>query len=186
VDQTTLPDAVRYHLLDDSEKRRQILAGLEPVLLLVGCSDAQGLVLYKGQSIAAFSLPGNQIAITPDASYFSPSYTPDEHIFHPLGILRLFLAREIFKQLIPVGEPSNGLTVGDMRLRQELKINYLAAIASLSIDNDPQILERAALDVSLYDNPKNVEDYTSGRTQSEPSLQQIQNVFGAAKQDFKR
>ena len=186
VDQSSLPDAIRYHLVDDAEKKRQLLSGLEPLLRLVGCSDAQGLVLYKGQNMAALNLSGNQIAITPDASYFSASYTPDERIFHTLGILRLFLAREIFKQLIPVGEPGNGLTVGDMRLRRELEVNYLAAIASLSVDNDPQILERAALDVSLYGNPKNAEDYTSGRTQSEPSLQQIQDVFGAAKQDFKR
>lgn len=186
VDQSSLPDAVRYHLVDDAEKRRQLLAGLEPIFRLVGCSNAQGLVLYKGQSTAAFSLPGNRIAITPDASYFSPSYMPDERIFHTLGSLRLFLAREIFKQLIPVEDLGGGLTVGDMRLRQELKVDYLAAVASLTVDNDPQILEQAALDVSLYGNPKTVEDYTSGRTQSEPTLQQIQDVFGAARQDLRR
>jgi cold shock protein len=186
VDQTSLPDTIRYHLLDDSEKRRQIIAGLEPVLRLVGCSHAQGLALYKGQSTAAFSLPSNQIAITPDASYFSSSYTPDEHIFHPLGILRIFLAREIFKQLIPVEEPGAGLSVGDMRLRHDLKADYLASVASLTLDNDPEILERAALDIDLYGNPKTVDDYTTGRVHSYPSLQQIKDVFGAARQDFRR
>jgi cold shock protein len=184
-DQSSLPDAVRYHLVDDPEKRRQLLAGLEPVLRLAGCPGTQGLVLYKGQSAAAFSLPGSQIAITPDSSYFS-SYPPDEHIFHTLGILRLFLAREVFKQIVPVEEPGGGLTAGDARMRQELKVDYLAAAASLTVDKSPEILERTALDIDLYGNSKSAEDYTSGRVRSYPSLQQIQDVFGAARQDFKR
>lgn len=180
-----LPDEVRYHLVEDANVRQRILSGLEPVLPLVGCSDARGIVLYHGQTVSAFNLPNNQIAITPDASYFDPHYTPDEHIFYTLGILRLFLAREIFDQMIPVEQPSNGLTVGDMQLRRDLKVNYLAAITSLTVDRDPEILERAALDISLYGNSKTVEDYTTGRTRSAPTLQQIQDVFGAAKQDFK-
>lgn len=184
-EQASLPDAVRYHLVDDPEKRRELLAGLEPVLRLAGCPGAQGLVLYKGQSTAAFSLPGGRIAITPDALYFS-SYPPDEHIFHTLGILRLFLAREVFKQIVPVEEPGGGLTAGDTRMRQELKVNYLAAAASLTVDKSPEILERAALAIDLYGNAKNAEDYTSGRVRSYPSLRQIKDVFGAARQDFRR
>jgi len=185
-DQGSLPDAVRYHLVDDPEKRRQLLAGLEPVLRLAGCPDAQGLVLYKGQSISAFSLTGNQIAVTPGAPYFSPNYTPDERIFHTLGILRLFLAREVFRQIVPVEEPSAGLTAGDVRMRHDLKVDYLAAMASLAVDNNPEILERAALDIDLYGNPKNAEDYSTGHVRSYPSLQQIKDVFGAARQDFKQ
>ena len=87
--------------------------------------------------------------------------------------------------MIPVEQPGEGLTLGDMRLRHELKVNYMAAIASLTIDNDSEILNRAALDISLNGNSKTVEDYTTGRTRSEPTLQQIQDVFGAARQDFR-
>lgn len=184
-DQSILPDSVRYHTVEDERVRRQLLAGLEPVLRLVGCPGVQGLVLYEGQTVSASNLPNNQIAITPDASYFSRHGAPDERIFRTLGILRVFLAREVFKQMIPVEQPGDGLTLGDMRLRHELKVNYLAAIASLTIDDDPEILDRAALEISLYGNSKTVEDYTTGRTRSEPTLQQIQDVFGAARQDFR-
>ena len=184
-DQSTLPDSVRYHTVEDERVRRQLVAGLEPVLRLVGCPDVQGLVLYKGQTVSASNLPNNQIAITPDASYFSRHGAPNERIFRTLGILRVFLAREVFKQMIPVEQPGEGLTLGDMRLRHELKVNYMAAIASLTIDNDSEILNRAALDISLNGNSKTVEDYTTGRTRSEPTLQQIQDVFGAARQDFR-
>ena len=185
-DQSALPDSVRYHTVEDERARGQLLAGLAPVLRLVGCPDALGLVLYEGQTVSAFNLPGNQIAVTPDASYFSRHGAPDERTFRTLGILRVFLAREVFRQMIPVEQPSDGLSRSDMRLRHELKVNYLAAIASLSIDNDPAILDRAVLDVSLSGNPRTAEAYLSGRTQSEPTLQQIKGVFGAARQDFAR
>lgn len=68
-----------------------------------------------------------------------------------------------------------------MLLRRDLKINYHAAITSLSLDRDPAILDRVAMDLDLYAKPVGI---MSG-TQGVPSLQQITDIFGAAKQDFR-
>lgn len=96
------------------------------MLKLAGCTNAQGVVLYKGQNVYAVSLDGGQIAITPGALYFAGS-PPEERIFHNLAELRIFLAREIFRQMIIMETPSEGLNQADMVLRRELKLNYLAA-----------------------------------------------------------
>jgi hypothetical protein len=153
---------------------------LEPVLKLVGCLNSQGVVLYKGQNVYAGSLDGGLIAITPGALYFTGS-PPDESIFHNLAELRIFFAREIFRQMIVVETPREGLNQADMMLRHELKLNYLAGLVSLSIDKDPTILDRVALDIDLYGKPPGI---PSGN-QGSPDLRQIRDVFGAAKQDSK-
>jgi hypothetical protein len=130
--------------------------------------------------VYAGNLAGGQIAITPGSSYFIGS-PPDESIFHNLAELRIFLAREVFRQMVPIEPPTAGLNEADMLLRRDLKLNYLAAITSLSLDHDPSILDRVVLDLDLYAKPVGI---MSG-TQGVPSLQQIQDVFGAAKQDFR-
>jgi len=99
-----------------------------------------------------------------------------------LAELRIFLAREVFRQLVPVEKPGAGLNEMDMLLRRELKLTYLAGIASLTIDQDPVILDRAALDLDLYAKPAGA---VSGR-QDVPSLNQIQDVFGAARQEYRK
>jgi hypothetical protein len=180
VNRDALPDEVRYHEVDDPKTKERLLNALDPVLKLVGCQNAQGIVLYKGQNVYAFNLGNGQIAITPGALYFT-NPPPDERVFHPLAELRIFLALEVFGQIVPVEKPGPGLNEADMRLRQELKLNYLAALASLAIDRDPTILDRAALDIHLFGKPFGVASGTRGT----PTLRQIQDAFGAARQDYK-
>jgi len=81
--------------------------------------------------------------------------------------------------MIPIEKPKEGLNEADMMLRRDLKLTYLAALASLSIDGDPAILDRVALDLASYAKPVGI---VSGM-QGTPSLQQIQDILGAAKQD---
>lgn len=181
VDRAMLPDEVKYHDVDDPKVREQLLSALDPVLKLVGCSNTQGVVLYKGLNVYAGHLDGGQIAITPGGLYFAGS-PPDEKIFHELAQLRIFLAREIFRQMVPVEKPNGGFNEIDMLLRRELKLTYLAGIASLMIDQDSVILDRVALDLDLYAKPAGA---VSGR-QGVPSLDQIQDVFGAAKQEYRK
>jgi hypothetical protein len=179
-DRNALPDEVKYHDVDDPKTKERLLTALDPVLKLVGCSNAQGLVLYKGLTVYAFNLEKGQIAITPGDSYFVGS-PPDEKIFHLLAELRIFLAREVFRQMVPVEKASTGLNESDMWLRRELKLNYLATIMSLTLDHDPAMLDGIALDVDLYGKPFAI---ASG-TQGAPDLDQIKDVFGAAKQDYR-
>jgi len=178
-DRATLPDEIKYHDVDDVNQRDRVLAGLEPVMKLIGCSNKDGLVLYKGLSIYASSLPDGHIAITPGSSYLVSS-VPQENIFHDLAKLRIVLAREIFRQMIPIEKPSNGLNDADMLLQRELKLDYLAATVSLETDKDSSIFDAAALDIDAYAKPAGI---VSG-SQGTPSLQQIQDIFGAAKHDF--
>ena len=51
--------------------------------------------------------------------------------------------------MVPVEKPTSGLNEIDMLLRRELKVNYLAGIASLTIDQNPEVLDRVALDLDL-------------------------------------
>ena len=179
IDRATLPDEIKYHEVDDVNQRNRLLTALEPVTKLIGCSNKDGVVLYKGLTIYAGSLPDGHIAITPGGSYLVSS-VPQESVFHDLAKLRIFLAREIFRQMIPTEKPSNGLNDADMLLQRELKLNYLAAMVSLTTDKDPSIFDAAALDIDAYAKPVGI---VSG-TQGTPSLRQIQDIFGAAKQDF--
>jgi hypothetical protein len=178
VDRNSLPDEVKYHDVDDPKTKKRLISALEPVLKLVGCSNSQGVVLYKGPNVYAGNLAGGQIAITPGSLYFIGS-PPDESIFHDLAELRIFLAREVFRRIVPIEQPNAGLNEADTLLRHDLKLNYLAAVTSLSLDHDPAILDRVVLDLDLYAKPVGI---LSG-TQGVPSSQQIQDVFGAAKQD---
>jgi Domain of unknown function (DUF4878) len=73
MDRSTLPDEIKYHDIDDVNQRNRILGGLEPVMKLVGCSNKDGVVLYKGLNIYAGSLPDGHIAITPGSSYLGSS-----------------------------------------------------------------------------------------------------------------
>ncbi len=175
-----MPDEVKYHDVDYPKTKERLLSALEPVLTLVGCSNSRGIILYKGSYVYAGNLSGGQIAITPGSAYFIGS-PPDESIFHNLAELRIFLGREVFRRMVPIEPPTAGLNEADMLLRRDLKLNYLAAITSLSLDHDPTILDRVVLDLDLYAKPAGI---MSG-TQGVPSLHQIQDVFGAAKQDFR-
>ncbi len=181
IDRNTLPDEVKYHDVDDAKVREQLLSALDPVLKLVGCLNRQGVILYKGANVYAGHLDGGQIAVTPGGLYFAGA-PPDERIFHELAELRIFLTREIFRQMVPLEKPTAGLNEADMLLRRDLKLNYLAGAMSLAIDHDPVILDRVALDLDLYAKPVGI---MSG-TQGTPSLQQIEDIFGAAKQDYKQ
>jgi hypothetical protein len=181
VDRATLPDEVKYHDVDDPKVRERLLSALDPVLKLVGCPNTQGVVLYKGLNVYAGHLDGGQVAITPGGLYFAGS-PPDEKIFHELAELRIFLAREIFRQMVPIEKPNAGLNETDMLLRRELKLNYLAGIASLTIDQDPVILDRVSLDLDLYGRPSGS---LSGR-EGVPALGQIEDVLGAAKQEYRK
>lgn len=179
IDRNTLPDEVKYHEVDDAKARERLLNALDPVLRLIACSNKEGVVLYKGPNFYAGNLDGGQIAITPGGLYFAGS-PPDERIFHELAKLRILFAREVFRQMIPLDKANDGLNEADMRLRRELKLNYLAALVSLTIDKDPTIFDAAALDIATYAKPVGI---VSG-TQGTPSLRQIQDTFGAAKQDY--
>jgi hypothetical protein len=181
IDRNTLPDEVKYHDVDDAKVREQLLSALDPVLKFVGCSNRQGVILYKGANVYAGHLDGGQIAVTPGGLYFAGS-PPDERIFHEMAELRIFLAREIFRQMVPLEKANAGLNEADMLLRRELKLNYLAGTMSLAIDHDPAILDRVALDIDLYAKPAGI---VSG-TQGIPSLQQIEDIFGATKQDYRQ
>jgi len=64
----------------DPKARERLLIALDPVLTLVGCSKARGLVLYKGQHVYAGNLDRGQIAITPGDSYFTGSPPDEEHL----------------------------------------------------------------------------------------------------------
>src|SRR6266404_1125730 len=103
IDRNTLPDEIKYHEVDDAKTRERLLNAFDPVLKLIACSNKEGVVLYKGLNVYAGSLDGGQIAITPGGLYFA---APDESIFHELAKLRIFLAREIFRQIVPVEKPS--------------------------------------------------------------------------------
>jgi hypothetical protein len=59
----------------------------------------------------------------------------------------MFLAREMFRQMIPTDKPNNGVNDSDMVLQRELNVNYLAAMVSLATDKDPSIFDAAALDI---------------------------------------
>lgn len=181
VDRNQLPDEVKYHDVDDPKARERLLAGLDPVLKLIGCSNKDGIVLYKGDDIYAGSLDGGQIAITPGGLYFAGS-PPNENIFHDLTKLRIFLAREIFRQMVPLEKPDSDLNQADMALRRELKLDYLAALVDLTVDKDPAVFDAAGLDLATYGKPIGI---VSGM-QGTPSLQQIQDAFGAAKQEYQK
>ena len=84
--------------------------------------------------------------------------------------------------MVPVEKPNTGLNEMDMLLRRELKLTYLAGIASLTIDQDPTILDRVDLDLDLYAKPVGA---VSGR-QGVPTLDQIKDVFGAARQGYRK
>jgi hypothetical protein len=179
VDRNSLPDEVKYHDVEDPKIKERLLSALEPVLKLVGCSNSQGIVLYKGSNVYAGNLAGGQIAITPGSLYFIGS-PQDESIFYNLAELRTFLAREVFRQMVPIEPPTAGLNEADMFLRRDLKLNYLAAITSLSLDHDPAILDRVVLDLDLYAKPVGIMSGTQGGAKLAPK-----DVFGAAKQDFR-
>lgn len=181
VDRATLPDEVKYHDVDDPKARAHFLEALDPVLKLVGCSNTQGVVLYKGLNIFAGNLDGGQIAITPGGLHFDDS-PPEEKVFHALAELRIFLAREIFRQMVPVDKPNAGFNETDMVLRRELKITYLAGIASLTIDQDSSIFDGVALDLDLYGRPAGS---LSGR-EGIPDSDQIKDVLGAARQEYRK
>jgi hypothetical protein len=166
VDRNALPVEVKYHDVDDPKIRERLFSALDPVLKLVGCSNAQGLVLYKGLTVYAFNLGKGQIAITPGDSYFG-GFPPDEKIFHPLAELRIFLAREVFRQMVPVEKAPGGLNESDMLLRRELRLNYLATITSLTLDHDPAMLDGIALDVELYGKPFAIASGTQGAPELE-------------------
>lgn len=158
-DPASLPDEVRYHEVDDPKVKGRLLNAIDPVLKLVGCSDARGVSLYDGSRVYAFNLGDGRIAITPGRLY--PDGTPtDEQIFHPSAELRIFLAREVFRQIVPLEKPGPGLNEADMRLREELKLDYLAAVASLAVDHDPAILDGMALEIDLFGKPVGI---ASGR-----------------------
>jgi hypothetical protein len=53
-------------------------------------------------------------------------------------------------------------------------------MVSLATDKDPSIFDAAALDIDAYAKPVGI---VSG-TQGTPSLRQVQDIFGAAKQDY--
>lgn len=181
VDRATLPDEVKYHDADDPKVRERFLGALDPVLKLVGCSNTQGVVLYKGLNIFAGNLDGGQIAITPGGLYFDDSPAEDK-VSHALAELRIFLAREIFRQMVPVEKPNAGFNETDMLLRRELKLTYLAGITSLTIDQDSTIFDGVALDLDLYGRPAGS---MSGR-EGIPDLDQIKDVFGAARQEYRK
>jgi hypothetical protein len=180
-DLASLPDEVRYHEVDDPKVKERLLNAIDPVLKLVGCSDARGVSLYDDSRVYAFNLGDGRIAITPGHLYYDGT-SADEQIFHSSAELRIFLAREVFRQLVPLEKPGPGLNEADMRLREELKLDYLAAIASLAVDHDPAILDGMALEIDLFGRPVGI---SSGR-QGVPALRQIKDVFGAAKQDYVR
>jgi hypothetical protein len=179
IDRSTLPDEIKYHDVTDAKQRDRLMNALEPVIKLIGCSNKDGVVLYQGLNIYAANLPDGHIAVTSGSSYLTSS-VPQENIFHDLAKLRIFLAREIFRQMVPVEKPSNSSNDADMLLQRELKLNYLAAMVSLAIDRDPSIFDAAALDIDAYAKPAGI---VSG-SQGTASLQQLQDIFGAAKQDF--
>ena len=181
VDRATLPDEVKYHDVDDHKVRERFLGALDPVLKLVGCSNTQGVVLYKGLNIFAGNLDGGQIAITPGDLHFDDS-PAEEKVFHAQAELRIFLAREIFRQMVPVEKPNAGFNETDMLLRRELKLTYLAGITSLTIDQDSSIFDGVALDLDLYGRPVGS---MSGR-EDIPALDQIKDIFGAAQQDYRK
>ncbi len=71
-----------------------------------------------------------------------PAKMPADSRRHRLSAkLRIFLAREIFRQMVPVEKPSANLNEADMLLRRDLKLNYLAGLVSLTIDKDPSIFD---------------------------------------------
>ncbi|MEA2206545.1 MAG: hypothetical protein QOE77_3321 [Blastocatellia bacterium] len=180
IDRNKLPDEVRYHDVDDSSTRAKLTIALQPVLKLVGCTNTNGVVLYRGLNMYAGSIDGGWIAITSGESYFTAA-APDERIFHELGKLRIFFAREVFRQIVPIDAPDTTLNQADMLLRRDLKLSYLAALASLEIDRDPAILDRVALDLDLFAKPVGMKSGARGV----PTLNQIQNILGAAKQDHR-
>lgn len=82
--------------------------------------------------------------------------------------------------MVPTEPPTTAFNEADMILRRDLKLNYLAGLVSLTIDQDSTILDRVALDIASYAKPVGI---VSG-TQGTPSLQQIKDVFGAAKENY--
>lgn len=125
----------------------------------------------------AGNLGDGRIAITPGASYFS-SHSSSEKLSSDLAEFRIFLLREIARQIVPIEKPADGLNHSDALLRHELKLTFVAAMASLALDKNPAVLDGTALDLQLYAKPAGV---TPG-SQGNPTVQQIQDLFGAAKQ----
>jgi hypothetical protein len=180
IDRNKLPDEVRYHDVEDQATKEKLTFALQPILKLVGCPNADGIVLYRGLNMHAGNLDDGWIAITPGEGYLVRT-PPDESIFHELGKLRIFFAREVFRQIVPIDAPDSTLNQADMLLRRDLKLTYLAAFASLEIDRDPAILDRVALDLDLFAKPVSIKPGTRGV----PTLDQIQNILGAATQDHR-
>lgn len=131
-----IPDEVKRNEVDNAEIAQSLTDGLTPVLKLFGCEKYNGLILYKGTTKYAGTLKGGRIAVTADKAYYSTPFKPDEAT---LRILRIFLAREVFNQILPDEKLGSG--------SRALKMDYLAALASLEIDNDAKILGQATLDV---------------------------------------
>jgi hypothetical protein len=177
MDAASLPDEVKYHLVMDTETRNRLLDGIKPVSDLIGCSNVNALILYEGPNVYAGNLTDGYIAITPGANYFS-SHSSSDKLSPDLAKFRIFLLREIARQIVPIEKPAEGLNNSDALLRHDLKLTFVAAMASLALDKNPAVLDGTALDLHLYAKPAEV---TPG-SQGNPTLQQIQDVFGAAKQ----
>jgi hypothetical protein len=109
IDQNSLPDEIKYHDVDDPQIRQRLITALQPVLKVIGCPSTPGVVLYKGTNVYAGDLDGGWIAITPGDLYFAGT-PPDEHIFHELAELRIFFAREVLRQILPIDKPTPALT----------------------------------------------------------------------------
>lgn len=182
-DKESLHDTIKYHPIEPQSLEKRLQEEIKPVLNWFGCENTKGIVFFKGNNILAANMKGGLLAISPDSGVtLSHGYAPDEHIFHYHGKMRFFLARELFRQMLPAEESQPGFSQGDLFLRRELKLNLLATLLLQKIEKNSGLLDHIALDLSLYGLEKSDEYYSTGLQNCEPSLKQIEDIIGAAKQ----
>jgi hypothetical protein len=167
-----IPDEVKRNEIDNPKIAKPLTTGLAPVLKLFNCENNDGLLLYKGGRRFAGTLNGGKIAVSANQEFYSWPDTPDKRV---LGGLRVILAREIFNQMLP---PDN-------RLRT-LKMDYLAALASLEIDNNPDILAGARNDIINNNNLGQTKYYPLGLLGAITEDLRLTELFRAASQEWSK
>jgi hypothetical protein len=166
-----IPDTVKRNLIDDPKLTKRLMDGLAPVLKLFNCENSDGLLLYKGSRNFAGTLEGGKIALTADKEYYSLPYESDRG---KLGILRLILAREMFNQILPVES---------WRSRRALKLDCLAALASLELDNNPEILALSRNDI-INNNTGQTEYYPIGLLGGLDEYMGLSDLFVAVRREW--
>lgn len=180
-----LPTDIRSFTVD-APMRKRIMNVVRPVLHIVGCPEARGVVVFDDPSPGAMprtrQLDGGRIALAVDAVYGVLDDGLTEKVHHSLTNMRYVLAREILLQTL-AAEPRGGGMGGDVTAR-ELQALYLAAQMCLESGSDTEIVKRlnwAVVGAGLYHPRFNIMGGAGA-----PDSTSIGAVFAEAVRNYRR